>query len=230
LQYFAKRPLIPFLLSNYGVKLWLHTTMINGKADTKPLGVVRVSWIKKPVTIGLVAAVVCLTIILILKDPNTRNLLLDVKSLFESYGLLGVFIATILAGTVIPLGSPALVLIAASFGLPQVLLIVVATTGFTIGMAINYGLAYKLGRPYVAKKLGEDKLKEILNLWTKRGWAIYVIFGLIPIMPVEVLSLLCGLLKARFDVFLILTFVTRLILFTVLVYFGEQMGIWLGII
>ncbi len=205
--------------------------MINGKSEKKPSDVIRASWVKKPVTLELLAvAVVCLTIILILKGLNVRHLLLDVKPLFESYGLLGVFIATVLAGTVIPLGSPALVLIAASFGLPQVLLIFVATTGFTIGMAINYGLAYKLGRPYVAKKLGEDKLKDILNLWAKRGWVIYVIFGLIPVMPVEVLSLLCGLLKARFDIFLVLTFLTRLVLFTVLVYLGERIGIWLGII
>jgi len=213
-------------MSNHGV----YTTTVNGKSEEKFSDVVRIPWVKKPVTLGSVVAVVCLIIVLILKtlDFNIRYLLLDVKAFFESYGLLGVFIATILAGTVIPLGSPALVVVAASFGLSPILLIVIATVGFTIGMAINYGLAYRLGRPYVVKKLGEDKLKSASNLWVKRGWIIYIIFGLIPILPVEVLSLLCGLLKARFDIFMVLTFTTRLVVFTVLVYFGGQIGVWLG--
>ncbi len=207
-------------------------SIVDGKKTGKKLSdIIRIPWVKGSVALGLVVAIVGLTTILMLKtlDFNVEQLLPDVKTFLNNYGIAGVFIATVLAGTVIPLGSPVLVMVAASFGLPPIALIIVATTGFTIGMTINYGLAYKLGRPYVMKKLGEDKLEEISNLWREWGWIIYVIFGTIPVLPVELLSLFCGLLKTRFDIFLALTFTSRFILFTILVYFGEHIGIWLGI-
>lgn len=205
---------------------------VDGKKTEKKLSdIIRAPWVRGPVALGSVVAIVGLTTILMLKTLNfgVEQLLPDVKAFFDNYGIVGIFIATILAGTVIPLGSPALVIVAASFGLPPIALIIVATTGFTIGMAINYGLAYRLGRPYVVKKLGEGKLEDLSNLWGRWGWIIYVIFGIIPVLPVELLSLFCGLLKTRLDIFLILTFTTRFILFTVLVYFGGQIGVWLGI-
>jgi len=109
-------------------------------------------------------------------------------------------------------------------------LVIVATAGFTIGMVINYGLAYGLGRPYVLKKVGVEKLEEISAIWSRWGWIIYTIFGLIPVLPVEFISLFCGLIKSRFSIFLILSFVPRLIVFTLLAYFGSQLGMWVGLI
>lgn len=154
----------------------------------------------------------------------------DAKAFVAEYGLIGIFFATILAGTVVPLGSPALVAAAALFGVSKIPLILIATTGFTIGMMINYGLAYYLGRPYVMKKVSSENFEEIVHLWGRWGWILYTIFGLIPVLPVELLSFVCGLLKTRLDTFLTLSFVPRLIVFAILAYFGEQAGIWIGII
>ncbi|MEM3793254.1 MAG: VTT domain-containing protein [Candidatus Bathyarchaeia archaeon] len=205
---------------------------IDGRKTEKKLSsVIGIPWVRKSVVLGVVATVISLIIVLILKTLgfDLNQVLINAKSFFKSYGIIGIFISTILAGTVIPLGSPVLVTVAASFGLHPLTLIIVSTTGFTIGMVINYGLACKLGRPYVLKKISEEKLKDVSNMWAKWGWIIYVFFGVIPVLPVELLSLLCGLLKARFDIFLVLTFTTRLILFTILVYFGGQIGVWLGV-
>jgi membrane protein YqaA with SNARE-associated domain len=96
-------------------------------------------------------------------------------------------------------------------------------------MTINYGLAYKLGRPYVAKKISPDHLEEITHLWSKWGMATYVIFGLTPVLPVELLAFICGLLKTRIPTFLLLSFVPRLIVFTLIVYFGQYLGAWIGV-
>ncbi|RJS81173.1 hypothetical protein CW707_04155 [Candidatus Bathyarchaeota archaeon] len=148
----------------------------------------------------------------------------------DKYGLLGVFAATILAGTLVPLGSPALVVAAAALGMHKISLVLVATIGFTLGMLINYALAYRLGRPYVIRKVSAERLEETTMLWNKWGWILYTIFGLIPVLPVELLSLLCGLLKTRLDVFLALSFTPRLIVFAVLAYFGEHVGIWIGVL
>ncbi len=192
----------------------------------------RISWIKSSIFLGIILLVIGLTAILILKifDVGGSQFFLGTKAFVKEYGLIGVFFATILAGTVVPLGSPALVVAAASFGVQPIPLILVATVGFTIGMTINYSLAYSLGRSYVIKKVGTAKLKEISALWNRWGWIVYTVFGLVPFLPVELLSLFCGLIKTRLDLFLVLSFTPRLVVFTILAYFGTQIGGWIGII
>lgn len=192
----------------------------------------RIKWIRSSIYLGIILVVVGLTAIILMKVFNvgSAQFILDAKAFVREYGLLGIFLATILAGTVVPLGSPALVVAAASFGLHPVPLILTATVGFTIGMTINYGLAYVIGRPYIVKKVGKDKLGEISFLWDKWGWIIYTVFGIIPVLPVEFLALFCGLIKTRLDIFLLLSFIPRLAVFTVLAYFGAQIGGWIGIL
>lgn len=197
----------------------------------RPQSIFKISWIRSSIILGVALGCLGLAAIFILKTLNVgeTRLLLDAKTFIREYGLLGVFLATILAGTIVPLGSPALVVAAASFGLHPALLALTATAGYTIGMIINYALACSLGRPYVIKKVGEGRLEEISSLWRKWGWILYAVFGLTPLLPVELLSLFCGLLKVRLDIFMVLSFTPRLIAFMLLAYFGEHLGLWLGI-
>lgn len=208
----------------------LHVTA--GKGREKFLDTVRISWIRSSILLGIILLAIGLAAILILKILNAggTQLFINVKAFVKEYGLIGIFFATILAGTVVPLGSPVLVVAAASFGVQPILLILVATVGFTIGMTINYGLACSIGRPYVIKKVSAAKLEEISVLWSKWGWIIYTVFGFVPFLPVELLSLFCGLIKTRIDLFLVLSFTPRLVVFTILAYLGGQIGGWIGII
>jgi membrane protein YqaA with SNARE-associated domain len=191
----------------------------------------KTSWIKSSIIWGIIFLTIGLIIIFTLKLLNIGNtpLISNTKAFIENYGLIGIFLATILAGTIIPLGSPALVVAAALFGIDPIQLILIATIGFTIGMSVNYGLAYRLGRPYVTKKMTPKKLEEVTYLWGRWGWILYTIFGLIPFLPVELLAFICGLLKTRLDIFLVLSFTPRLIVFTILAYFGETAGNWMGL-
>jgi membrane protein YqaA with SNARE-associated domain len=152
----------------------------------------------------------------------------NMETFILNYGLAGILLATILAGTIVPLGSPALVALAAFFIYPMQL-VLVASIGFTIGMTINYALAYKLGRPFVARRMTAEHLEQITRLWSKWGLIIYVIFGLTPVLPVELLSFICGLLKTRLTTFLVLSFIPRLIVFTLIVMFGQYIGAWIGV-
>ncbi len=190
----------------------------------------RASWVKTSIKLGLILTAVAVVAIWVMKFFNVAAspLFSSLEVFFMNYGLPGIFLATVLAGTVVPLGSPALVAVAAFFVDP-VQLIVVASVGFTIGMTVNYVLAYKLGRPYVAKKIHPEHLEEIARLWGKWGMAVYVAFGLIPVLPVELLSFVCGLLKTRIVTFLALSFFPRLIVFTLIVYFGQYIGAWIGV-
>jgi membrane protein YqaA with SNARE-associated domain len=201
------------------------------KANYGLSDLLKASWMRSSIKLGIIAIVAGLIVIWLLKIFNfaATPMFSDVGGFFAAYGLVGIFLVTVAAGTLIPLGSPALVVAASAFVDP-VLLILVATVGFTVGMSINYGLAYRLGRPYIQKRVSADHLEEITHVWNRWGWAIYTVFGLIPVLPVELLSFICGFLKAKVPVFLLLSFVPRLIVFALLVYFGQYLGAWLGVI
>jgi len=201
------------------------------KANDSPAGLLKASWMRSSIKLALIATVAGLIVIWLLKAFNVAGMQLfsDMGTFFASYGLAGIFLATIAAGTIVPLGSPALVVAAALFDVNPILLILVASTGFTIGMTINYGLAYRFGRPYVQKRISAEHFVEMALVWNKWGWIIYIIFGLIPVLPVELLSFMCGFLKTRLSTFLALSFVPRLIIFAILAYFGKYVGNWLGV-
>jgi membrane protein YqaA with SNARE-associated domain len=190
----------------------------------------KASWMRSSIKLALIATVAGLIVIWLLKAFNVAGtqLFSDIGVFLANYGLAGIFFVTIAAGTIVPLGSPALVVAASPFVNP-ILLILVASVGFTIGMTINYGLAYRLGRPYVQKRMPAEHLEEMTSIWNKWGWIIYTIFGLIPVLPVELLAFICGFLKTRIATFLALSFVPRLIIFAILVYFGQYVGVWLGV-
>lgn len=189
----------------------------------------KASWMRSSIKLAVIAIAASLILIWILKIFNIAEtpLFSDVRSFFATYGLAGILLVTIVAGTIVPLGSPALVVAASPFVNP-VLLILFATFGFTVGMSINYSLAYRLGRPFIQKRVPAEHLKEITFAWNKWGWLIYTIFGLIPVFPVELLAFICGFLKTSVTIFLALSFIPRFIIFTILVYFGQYMGAWLG--
>lgn len=202
------------------------------KASDTSKSLLSASWMRSSIILALIAVIAGLFLIWLLKTFNIAGMQLfsDMEAFFINYGLLGIFLATIAAGTIVPLGSPALVVAAALFGVNPILLILVATIGFTIGMTINYSLAYQLGRPYIKKRMTPKHLEEMTYAWNRWGWIIYTLFGLIPVLPVEFLSFICGFLKTRIATFLLLSFIPRFIIFAVLVYFGQSIGGWLGVI
>ena len=200
------------------------------EAKEKPTSLLKTPWMRSSIKLALIATIVGLIVIWLMKVFNIAGtqMFSDMGSFFLNYGLPGIFLVTIAAGTIVPLGSPALVVAAALFGINPVLLVFTATLGFTIGMTINYVLAYRLGRPYVQKRIPPEHFDEMTRAWNKYGWIIYTIFGLIPVLPVELLAFVCGFLKTRITTFLTLSFIPRLLIFAILVAFGQQVGTWLG--
>ncbi|MCX8153406.1 MAG: VTT domain-containing protein [Candidatus Bathyarchaeota archaeon] len=185
---------------------------------------------RSSIKLAIIAIAVAILIIWILKIFNiaATPIFADMGAFFAEYGLAGVFIVTIAAGTIVPLGSPALVVVASAF-IDPLLLTLVAATGFTIGMCINYGLAYRLGRPFIEKRISIEHFEEAKRAWSTWGWMIYVIFGLIPVLPVELLAFICGFLKAPLTTFILLSFLPRFVTFAMLAFLGQNIGIWLGV-
>jgi len=201
------------------------------KANYGLSDLLKASWMRSSIKLAIIVTVVGVIVIWLLKIFNIAGtqLFSDIGTFFATYGLAGIFLITLAAGTIVPLGSPAIVVAASPFVNP-ILLILVASVGFTVGMTINYGLAYRFGRPFIQKRMSAEHFEEVTRVWVKWGWVIYVIFGLIPVLPVELLAFVCGFLKARIGFFLLLSFVPRLIIFAILVYFGQYMGGWLGVV
>jgi membrane protein YqaA with SNARE-associated domain len=200
------------------------------KADYSLSDLLKASWMRSSIKLAIIATVAGVIVIWLLKIFNIAGtpLFSDIGGFLANYGLAGIFLVTIAAGTILPLGSPAIVVAASPF-VDSIPLILVASVGFTIGMTINYGLAYRLGRPYVQKRMPAEHLEEMMSIWSRWGWIIYIIFGLIPVLPVELLAFICGFLKTRIATFLLLSFVPRLITFAILVHFGQYAGAWLGV-
>jgi membrane protein YqaA with SNARE-associated domain len=201
------------------------------KAKRSLSNLLKASWMRSSIKLAIIATIAALTALWLLKIFNIAGMQIfsDMGAFFVNYGLPGIFLVTIAAGTIVPLGSPALVVAAVLFGINPILLVLVATLGFTIGITINYALAYRLGRPYVQKKVSAEHFEEMTHLWNKYGWIIYIVFGLIPVLPVELLAFICGFLKSRIVTFLTLSFLPRLIMFALLVYFGQNLAVWLGV-
>lgn len=200
------------------------------KANYGLSDLLKASWMRSSIKFAIIGTIAALIVIWLLKAFNIAGIPLfsNIGAFFASYGLVGIFLATIAAGTIVPLGSPALVVAVSPFVDP-ILLILVASVGFTLGMTINYSLAYRFGRPYVQKRMQAEHFEEIACVWNSWGWIIYVIFGLIPFLPVELLAFICGFLKTPIATFVALSFLPRLVVFALLVYFGQHMGVWLGV-
>ena len=200
------------------------------KANYGLSDLLKASWMRSSIKFAIIGTIAALIVIWLLKAFNIAGIPLfsNIGAVFANYGLAGIFLATIAAGTIVPLGSPALVVAVSPFVDP-ILLILVASVGFTLGMTINYSLAYRFGRPYVQKRMQAEHFEEIVCVWNSWGWIIYVIFGLIPFLPVELLAFICGFLKTPIATFVALSFLPRLIVFALLVYFGQHMGVWLGV-
>jgi hypothetical protein len=132
------------------------------KANDSFLDLLKASWMRSSIKLALLLTAVGLIVLWLLKVFNIAgtSLFSDMEAFFADYGLAGIFLVTIIAGTIIPLGSPALVVAAAILGVDPILLILVASVGFTIGMTINYGLAYRIGRPYVSKNCPQGSSKK----------------------------------------------------------------------
>jgi len=188
-------------------------------------------WMKTSAWLILIGVATCLVGIYLMGVGvhGGSDTILLIKAMITSYGLIGVFVATIIAGTVVPLGSPAIVACAAGFGIPLAPLIVVASVGYTLGVTINYYLARIVGTKYVEGKVSKEKLEGMVRQWERWGILLLIVFGLVPGLPIDLLALVCGLLKTKIVYFLLISFCTRIAQFGAFALLGVTVGGWIGI-
>jgi len=115
-----------------------------------------------------------------------------------TWGFMGLFAGTFLAGTVVPFPSEALVI--GAYELEQTFwpVIAVATAGNFIGGLTNYWIGYKSNSKRLKRKFNLRQSK--INRWKKRldRWGIWLgLLSWIPIIGDPMLGIL-GFYKVRF--------------------------------
>jgi len=139
-------------------------------------------------------------------------------SILLPYGYPGLFLASFLASTVLPLGSEGLVilLIVRNFNIFSVVL--VATVGNYLGACTSYyiGLA---GRTKLIEKYLHINAAQMENaqVWFEKYGSWSLLFTWVPVLG-DALPVAAGMMKLKFGIFSILVFAGKLFRYGALAY------------
>ena len=120
------------------------------------------------------------------------------------YGYLGIFIASFLAATVLPLSSEIVLSILLVNGLNAPLLVAVATVGNVLGALVNYMLGYSGGILFKRKisTASAGDLDASLARFEKYG-TISLLFAWLPVIG-DPLTVAAGILRVNITLFILL--------------------------
>lgn len=111
------------------------------------------------------------------------------------YGYLGLFLASFLAATVLPVASELILTGMLALGFDPIFCIVVATVGNTLGTWLNYGIGY-LGNPKWLEKVGAKP--HVIARWQaqiKRFGSTMALLCWLPLIG-DVIGIALGFFKA----------------------------------
>lgn len=185
--------------------------------------------------IAIFAAVVALIVILLAAVVLHRQLAGAVE-LLQAYGYLGAFVLGILSSFTLFLPSPAFIAVIGMAAVLDPLLLGIAAG---LGSGIGEITAYIVGRgaeAAVHEKKGHmhSQVEKVSKLF-KRYQPDLVIFAFaaVPLLPVDIVGIFCGLVKYDWKRFLAVTVVGKIIKFVALAYVGSAalaaLGPFLGI-
>lgn len=61
----------------------------------------------------------------------------------------------------------------------------------------SYVLALFLGEKYVSKRMTRETFQSLASEWNRKGYVLCVVFSQVPVFPVDLLALVCGMLKTK---------------------------------
>ncbi len=144
-------------------------------------------------------------------------------SLVSSYGLIGVFLASLIANATIFLVVPidALILLLSSTGMfNPFLLALVAALGASIGESTSYFIG-RGGRSVVEKKFHNqlDKIEELTKKVSKHGFAFIVLMSFVP-FGFDLISIIAGMIEYDLKKFFPAVFIGRFFRYSILAFAG----------
>lgn len=132
------------------------------------------------------------------------------ETFFLSHGLSALFLLSLLAATLLPLGSEWLLVALILQGLPATQVVAVATLGNVLGSFVTYGLGIWGSGFFLKRLLRVDKkhTARAMELYQRYG-AISLLFAWLPIIG-DPLCLAAGILRLQPLFFLFLVFIGKL--------------------
>jgi len=137
---------------------------------------------------------------------------------FTELGFFGLFIASFLAATILPLSSEVVLSALLLSDLSPVALVAIATTGNVLGSLMNYALGYWVSLELVKKwlKISEEQFVKAEQRFVKYG-IFSLCFAWVPVIG-DPLTLIAGVLRIRLLWFLILVTAGKLMRYIVITY------------
>jgi membrane protein YqaA with SNARE-associated domain len=137
---------------------------------------------------------------------------------FAELGCFGLFLASFLAATILPLSSEVVLTLLLLAGLSPTALVVVATTGNVLGALLNYEIGSRGGTLLLKKvfKITPDTLTKSQQTFKKYG--IYsLLFAWVPVIG-DPLTMIAGTLKINISLFLLLVTTGKLLRYIIITY------------
>ncbi|WP_127471710.1 YqaA family protein [Thiomicrorhabdus aquaedulcis] len=134
------------------------------------------------------------------------------------FGMMGLFLASFLAATILPLGSEVVLSVLLLNGLDPVSLVAVATLGNVLGSLTNYALGFWGGTYLVSNvlKVPPAKLESAQQHFKTYGtWSLLLAW--VPVIG-DPLTVVAGLLKVNIGWFLLLVTVGKLARYIVVAF------------
>lgn len=137
---------------------------------------------------------------------------------FSEIGLIGLFIASFLAATVLPLSSEIVLSALLLSGLSPTALVLIATTGNVLGSLTNYALGYWASLVVIKKwlRMSEDDFVRAEQRFVKYGM-FALCFAWVPIIG-DPLTVMAGVLRVRLRWFIILVTLGKCLRYIVISY------------
>ncbi|MBT0586952.1 YqaA family protein [Alteromonas oceanisediminis] len=126
--------------------------------------------------------------------------------------------AAFLAATVLPLSSELVLSLTLLSGFSPLAVVAIATAGNVLGAMVNYWLGYRCGEPLAKRvlRMNDDDLERARARFARHG-RIALCLAWVPIIG-DPITVVAGVLKIRFSVFVVLVGLTKLLRYIVLSY------------
>ncbi len=144
----------------------------------------------------------------------------SVEAVLLDYGYPGLFLASFLASTILPLGSEGIVvyLISQKFNFLNV--VIVASVGNFLGACTSYYIGLK-GRGLVERYLGinSNDIEKAEKYFSKYG-SYMLLFTWLPVIG-DALTVASGILRLRFWIFSVLVFTGKFLRYLAVAYLAS---------
>ena len=137
---------------------------------------------------------------------------------FTEFGFAGLFLASFLAATILPLSSEVVLTVLLLNGLNSSLLVGVATVGNVLGSLLNYAIGLRGGDFLVLKILKISEVESVKAQQTFKKYGVFsLLFAWVPVIG-DPLTVVAGVLKINILLFLVLVTSGKLIRYLVISY------------